>query len=208
MVWTSKYEIKAGLEFLEPTFSFYTSGQLGKGKWQIPGDCDRAQGSRKVATQSRHLLWGHAHPLPSLLTLPEPNAPRISNSYKSCPPLCPTLPLAKGEVWCLQAARFLVTPVYLGQSHNNLAEHADKKTWIPLVTPLSGHTQTSPFLLPVLKIRHQLFYQQKWVYLWIAEELQFRTCKLWQTIIQVLVFLGEQRKGTLQRKRGSLEGLL
>lgn len=39
----------------------------------------------------------------------------------------------------------------------------------------------------------------------MSEELQFRTCKLWRTIVQVLVCLGEQRRETLlYRQKGDI----
>lgn len=48
-------------------------------------------------------------------------------------------------------------------------------------------------VLSTLKVKQPIILPEKWVYLGIAEELQFGTHKLWQTIGKS----GDQRKGTL-----------
>ena len=53
-----------------------------------------------------------------------------------------------------------------------------------------------------LKQKGKQFGQQNRVYLGIAEELQFRICKLWQTIGKS----GEQRRGKGAVGRGCSEG--
>ena len=60
------------------------------------------------------------------------------------------------------------------------------------------------FSLSSLKVKQPFILPARWVDLGIAEEFQFRICKLWQTIDKT----GEQKRETVRRKGGSWEALL
>ena len=62
---------------------------------------------------------------------------------------------------------------------------------LSLCISLKGHSQMYGFVN--LKSKTAIILMEKWVYLGLAEEFQFGTQKLWQTI----GMSGDQRRGTL-----------